>query len=184
MRVIAGRFRSRKLKTVDSLQVRPTPDRLRETLFSILMPRLAGTLFIDAYAGSGAVGIEAVSRGARHAVLIEKNGQAAAVIKDNVRTLGIEDETTLLRGSVTKELADVLAARKPDVVFLDPPYERVGEYTDCMAILGAAPVPLVIVQHPSKMVLPERVHHMSKVRLVRQGDNSLSFYEPGLLMPL
>ncbi len=179
MRVIAGRFRSRKLKTVDSLQVRPTPDRLRETLFSILMARLAGALFVDAYAGSGAVGIEAVSRGARHAVLIEKNGQAAAVIKENVRTLGIEDETTLIRGSVTKELPNVLAAQSPDILFLDPPYERSSEYTDSMAILGATPVPLVIVQHPSRMMLPEQLGLISKVRVVRQGDNALSFYEPG-----
>lgn len=178
MRVIAGRFRSRKLRTVDSLQVRPTPDRLRETLFSILMPRLAGAMFVDAYAGSGAVGIEAVSRGAGHAVLIEKNKTAAAVIKDNVQTLGIEDETTLIRGSVSKELPDVLAVRAPDIIFLDPPYERTGEYTDSMAVVGATPVPLVIVQHPSRMVLPERIGQIGKVRIVRQGDNSLSFYEP------
>lgn len=178
MRVIAGRFRSRKLKTVESLQVRPTPDRLRETLFSILLPRLADMTFVDAYAGSGAVGIEALSRGARHAILIEKNGHAVAVIRDNLRMLGLEGEATILRGSVTKELPNLFAARKPDIVFLDPPYERASEYTDSMAILGATPVPLAIVQHPSRMVLIERVGQISKVRIVRQGDNSLSFYEP------
>ena len=81
MRVIAGRFRSRLLKSVPGLNVRPTPDRLREALFNVLAPRIQGAVFLDAYAGSGAVGIEALSRGAKHAILIERNTQALSVMR-------------------------------------------------------------------------------------------------------
>src|SRR5579875_1097426 len=98
MRVIAGRFRSRKLKSVPGLAVRPTPDRLRESLFSILAPRLDGAIFLDAYAGSGAVGIEALSRGAKHAVFIERNGHALAVLRENLAALQIREEATVVRG--------------------------------------------------------------------------------------
>ena len=94
MRVIAGTFRSRPLKSVPGLAVRPTPDRLREALFNVLAPRIEGATFIDAYAGSGAVGIEAVSRGARHVILIERNPQALAVIRDNLQTLAIQSQNS------------------------------------------------------------------------------------------
>ena len=90
MRVIAGEFRSRVLKTLPGMDVRPTPDRLREALFSILAPRLKGAVFLDAYAGTGSVGIEALSRGASRAVFIEKNRAAMLVIRENLRSLGIE----------------------------------------------------------------------------------------------
>ncbi|MBV8828029.1 MAG: RsmD family RNA methyltransferase, partial [Acidobacteriaceae bacterium] len=96
MRVIAGRFRSRLLKSVPGLNVRPTPDRLREALFNVLAPRIEGAVFLDAYAGSGAVGIEALSRGAQHAILIERNAQALSVLRDNLRTLGLEEQATVV----------------------------------------------------------------------------------------
>src|SRR5919202_1190249 len=98
MRVIAGTLRSRQLKSVPGLAVRPTPDRLREALFNVLAPRIEGAIFMDAYAGSGAVGIEAVSRGARHVILIERNPQALAVIRENLRTLAIQSAVTVVRG--------------------------------------------------------------------------------------
>src|SRR6202022_924009 len=91
MRVIAGEFRSRKLKALPGLDTRPTPDRLRETLFNILAPCVAGVTFLDAYAGTGAVGIEARSRGAAHAIFVEKNRAAVEIIRENLRTLGIEN---------------------------------------------------------------------------------------------
>src|SRR6202140_5657355 len=91
MRVIAGEFRSRRLKTMDGLALRPTPDRLREALFNVLAPRIEGAKFLDAYAGSGAVGIEALSRGAAHAVFIEKHFGGVRGIRENLAALGIED---------------------------------------------------------------------------------------------
>src|ERR1700676_1562610 len=89
MRVIAGEFRSRRLKTLDGMALRPTPDRLREALFNVLAPRIEGVTFLDAYAGSGSVGIEALSRGAAHAIFIEKYFNAVRVIREHLAALGI-----------------------------------------------------------------------------------------------
>src|SRR5579862_9623592 len=89
MRVIAGKFRSRRLKSPGVLPLRPTSDRLRETLFNVLGPRLEESLFVDLYAGTGAVGIEAASRGARHVVLIESSPKAAKLIRENLASLDI-----------------------------------------------------------------------------------------------
>src|SRR3954462_12054342 len=99
MRVIGGEFRRRLLKTLPGLDVRPTPDRLREALFNVLAPRIEGAVFVDAYAGSGSVGIEAISRGAIHAIFVEKHFAAARLIRQNLASLGIEDRATLVHRS-------------------------------------------------------------------------------------
>src|SRR5579875_23618 len=124
MRVIAGRFRSRRLKTLPGIAVRPTPDRLREALFNVLAPRIEGSVFLDAYAGSGAVGIEALSRGARHVIFIERNAKALEILRDNLRSLGIEKEARVVRGGA----AVLLPNYKADLAFVDPPYEEITEY--------------------------------------------------------
>src|SRR5579884_2867445 len=98
MRVIAGEFRSRKLKTLPGLDTRPTPDRLREALFNILAPTIAGLTFLDAYAGTGAVGIEAISRGAARSIFVEKNRAAVEIIRENLHSLGIEDRAEVYTG--------------------------------------------------------------------------------------
>ncbi|MBV8550805.1 MAG: 16S rRNA (guanine(966)-N(2))-methyltransferase RsmD [Acidobacteriaceae bacterium] len=173
MRIIAGQFRSRKIKSVPGLAVRPTPDRLREALFNILAPRIAGAVFLDAYAGSGAVGIEALSRGAKHVVLIERNGQALAIIRENIASLGIGDKVTTVRGSAT-----VLLRNYPcDIAFVDPPYEHTAEYANSMAALADTRCTLVVAQHPSRLTLEDRYGNLQKTRVLRQGDNSISFYE-------
>ena len=173
MRVIAGRFRSRRLKSVPGLDVRPTPDRLREALFNVLAPRLPGTIFLDAYAGSGAVGIEALSRDAKHAIFIERSAKALQVLRENLNSLGIGDEATVVRGS-----AAVLLHNHPcDIAFIDPPYQQVDEYAASLNSLAATQVQSVIAQHPSKLILDEQYGRLQKVRVLRQGDNSLSFYE-------
>ena len=174
MRIIAGRYRSRKLKSVSGIAVRPTPDRLRETLFSILAPRIEGVTFLDAYAGSGAVGIEALSRGAKHVVLIERSGQALDVIRQNLAALKTGSEVTVVRGSATA----VLRKHPADIAFIDPPYERVKEYAESLSILADMGCPLAIAQHPSRLVLDEQYGGLEKKRVLKQGDNSLSFYEP------
>ncbi len=173
MRIIAGEFRSRKLKSVPGLEVRPTPDRLRESLFNILAPRLAGKVFVDAYAGSGAVGLEALSRGAKRVILIEKKQAALEVIRDNIATLGIsKDAASVVRGQASVLLANFAA----DIVFLDPPYELEAEYPACLNVLEAMPCELAIAQHPSRLTLADEYGRLRKTRVVKQGDNSLSFY--------
>jgi len=177
MRVIAGEFRSRKLKSVPGLETRPTPDRLRETLFNVLAPQIAGAVFLDAYAGTGAVGIEALSRGARRCVFVEKNRAAVDVIRDNLATLGLEGRAEIY----TSKVAPVLERVHADIVFLDPPYELEKEYEAALALLGAASKSkLVIVQHPSRRVLPEEAGGLRRYRVLKQGDNSLSFYSPAV----
>src|SRR5580658_9810845 len=125
MRVIGGEFRSRRLKSIPGLATRPTPDRLRETLFDILAPRIAGTVFVDAYAGTGAVGIEALSRGAARCVFIENGRRAVEAIRENLRALRIEERASVVVGKAAAALGRVGAA---DIVFLDPPYEMEAEY--------------------------------------------------------
>ncbi len=173
MRVIAGRFRSRRLKPVPGMNVRPTPDRLRETLFNILSTRVVDSVFLDAYAGTGAVGIEALSRGAKHAVLIERRSDAIAVLRENVHSLELKKETTVVYGSAT-----VLLPKYPcDIAFIDPPYSEVKEYTSSLTALSATECRLAVAQHSSRLALDDSYGTLTKTRTLKQGDNSLSFFE-------
>ena len=172
MRVIAGQFRSRKLKSVPGLAVRPTPDRLRESLFSILLPRIDGAIFVDAYAGSGAVGIEALSRGASRVILIERNKLALEVIRENLASLGIKDDVTVLHGRA----GVLLREQHADIAFLDPPYEQVEEYREALLAVSAAHCPYAVAQHVSRFTLEERYGDLLKTRVLKQGDNALSFF--------
>jgi len=170
MRVIGGEFRSRALKSLPGLHTRPTPDRLREALFNILAPRIEGADFLDAYAGTGAVGIEALSRGARRAIFVESNRAAAEVIRQNLASLQIEKRAEVF----TSKAVPVLQRKSADIVFLDPPYELEPEYA---AALSAAQAPLVLAQHSSRLALDERYGRLQRVRVLKQGDNAISFYE-------
>jgi 16S rRNA (guanine966-N2)-methyltransferase len=167
MRVIGGEFRSRILKSLPGADVRPTPDRLRETLFDILAPRIHGITFADVFAGTGAVGIEALSRGAAKAIFVEQNRAACGVIRANLRSLGIESGATVMQAKASAALPTIDA----DIVFLDPPYRLENEYSRCLEILARRPPALIVAQHPVRLALPEAK------RIVKQGDNALSFYE-------
>ncbi len=176
MRVIGGEFRSRRLKAPAGDSVRPTPDRLREALFNVLAPRIDGSVFLDAYAGCGSVGIEALSRGARHAVFLEKSRPALRALAENIEALEIGPRSEVHPGNA----APVITKFEADIVFLDPPYPREREYGLCLEALGEEPRPLVVVQHASKFThhLAESYGKLKRVRILSQGDNSLSFYEP------
>jgi len=172
MRVIAGEFRSRRLKPVPGYETRPTPDRLRETFFDILARRIEGTIFVDAYAGTGAVGIEALSRGASRAIFLEKNRKAVGVIQENLAALGLVERARVAQGSVHL----LFAAHPGDIVFLDPPYEADREYELAMGTLAENPPKLVVVKHSKRRALADRYGQLHQTRVVRQGDNALSFY--------
>lgn len=174
MRVIAGRYRSRRLKSVPGLAVRPTPDRLRESLFSIVAPRLEGSVFLDAYAGSGTVGIEALSRGAKHVIFIERRPAAIGILRANLDALGIEEEATIVRGNVVTLLANYHS----DIAFIDPPYDDTKQYAAALLALSTTSSRLVLAQHSSRITLQDRYGSISRIRLLKQGDNSVSFYEP------
>jgi 16S rRNA (guanine966-N2)-methyltransferase len=173
MRVIAGELRSRRLKSISGRATRPTPDRLRETLFDILTPRIAGAVFLDAYAGTGAVGIEALSRGARHAFFLERSRDAVEVIRENLTTLNLESRATVVIGPVLLTLSRYPA----DILFADPPYELEREYTALLDRIAEMRPPLAVIQHSVHRALPETHSGLVSTRVVRQRDNALSFYE-------
>ena len=173
MRVIGGEFRSRILKTLPDVSVRPTPDRLRETLFNILAGVIEGTVFMDAYAGSGAVGIEALSRGAARAIFIEKSRAAAAIIQANLASLGLRSRSAVWTASAQRRVT----AEEADIVFLDPPYPLESEYALAMNLLGNSPPRLfAIAQHSRHFALAEQYGQLVRTRSVTHGENVLSFY--------
>ncbi len=172
MRVIAGEFRSRRLKSIPGVATRPTPDRLRETIFDILQTRIAGAVFLDAYAGTGAVGIEALSRGARHAWFLEKSRPALQAIRENLAALQAEARATVLAGPVVLSLPRCRA----DIMFLDPPYDQEREYASALEIVAGLGPSLAIVQHSTRQPLAETYGALRRTRTVRQGDNALSFF--------
>ncbi len=183
MRVIAGEFRSRPLVAPRGLGTRPTSDRLRETLFNVLGPRVRRSLFADLYAGSGAVGIEALSRGATHCQFVEHATPALATLRKNLASLALTDRATVDVRPVSKVLA---AGPKQqlafDLVFLDPPYEAAGEYTATLNLLGdqhsnlLAPDALVIAEHARRDPLQSSYGSLQRTRLLEQGDAALSFF--------
>ncbi len=175
MRVIGGEFRSRVLKSMPGMDVRPTPDRLRESLFNILSPRIENALFVDAYAGTGSVGIEALSRGARRAVFLERSRPAAILIRENLRSIGAESRADIIQSKVTAALQRYAGA---DIVFLDPPYPLEREYQEALDLLGEHPPSLVIVQHDKHFGLAGQYGRLKQSRVVKQGDNVLTFFEP------
>jgi 16S rRNA (guanine966-N2)-methyltransferase len=183
MRVISGQYRSRALIAPRDRDTRPTSDRLRETLFNVLAPRIEGTVFVDLYAGSGAVGIEALSRGAVETVFVEQAEAALKAIRANLATLGIPGGNALEPRGVPAALKRLASSgRVADIVFLDPPYERADEYEAAFGLLGGecagllAPSAVVVAEHAKKNDLEERYGKLLRYRTLKQGDAALSFY--------
>lgn len=172
MRVIAGEFRSRKLKSLPGIEVRPTSDKMRETLFNILSTSIEGATFVDAYAGTGAVGIEAISRGARQVVFIEKDRGVAGLIKSNLAMLKAESRGRVIHGPAGIYLGGMSA----DIVFIDPPYPLEAEYDTALDVVSRRAMPLVIVQHSSRFALKDDYGPLHRYRVLKQGENTLSFY--------
>jgi 16S rRNA (guanine(966)-N(2))-methyltransferase RsmD len=170
------------------LATRPTSDRLRETLFNVLAPRIEGASFVDLYAGSGAVGIEALSRGAGSVVFVERAPAGLAALRGNLDRLGLTAGFRIQSGSVGAWLRKASGGGATfDLVFLDPPYEAADEYAATLGMLGGdaagllAEGALVIAEHRSKAGreerLEERYGKLERMRLLEQGDAALSFYK-------
>ena len=174
MRVIGGEFRSRLLKSLPGLDVRPTPDRLREALFNILAPRIEGAVFVDLYAGTGAVGIEALSRGAKKVIFVEQKAAAVRVIQDNLKALGIDGRAEVRQAKATAVIPRIEA----DIAFLDPPFPLEKEFASALALLGEKAPPIVLVQHPPRLKLENGYGALRRIRQLKQGDNEISFYQP------
>lgn len=181
MRVIAGTYRGLRLKTLKSTALRPTSDQLRETLFDVLGDRILGAAFLDAYAGSGAVGIEAVSRGAARAVFVERHKAATDLIRQNLGSLGITSGFVILTSEVEKAVARLEQERAEfQFVFLDPPYAEIREYHRILRVVARSrillPTAWVIVEHSHLTRLESDYGGLHFTRTIRHGDSQLSFY--------
>jgi 16S rRNA (guanine966-N2)-methyltransferase len=176
MRIIAGTLKGRRIDTPQWDGLRPTSDKLRETLFNVLAPIIAGARVLDAFAGTGAVGIEALSRGAAHVTFVERDPRGAALIESNLKRCGITDRYAIIR-------ARFAGTERPpgagafDVIFLDPPYGA----AELAAALDAAE-PLVgegtrlVIEHAKRDVPPESTGALIRTRVLNSGDGALAFY--------
>jgi len=188
MRVIAGKYRSRPLRSLRGMDTRPTSDRLRETLFNVLTAgnpsALEGSVWLDLFAGTGAVGIEALSRGAKDVYFVENSAPAAESIRRNLRSLGITVGCTIFQ----EELPDAFWQMErqhvaADVVFLDPPYRMKDTYADTLRALADSSLiwamSVVIAEHEKKFDPGDQFSPLRRFRHLVQGSAALSFYRMG-----
>ncbi len=189
MRVIAGKFRSRTLMAPRGLDTRPTSDRLRETLFNVLASKIEGAAFLDLYAGSGAVGIEAISRGAEQVFFVENSRTALAALHKNLSDLRIDKRNTRVETTKSAVFLKKMASGRYkvfsgafDIVFLDPPYDAEEEYAQTLGLLGEdcmellKPEVVVVVEHRRKQKPESAYGQLERYRVLEQGDAALSFY--------
>ena len=185
MRVIAGALKGRRLKAPTWEGLRPTSDRLRETLFNVIAPNIAGALVLDGYAGTGAIGIEALSRGARGVTFVEQDPRAVALIASNLASCGLSDAYTIVRAPFEAAAASLPAGPNftPfDIVLLDPPY-RTSRAEAPTHILEAAsrlvgPHAILVLEHGRRDAVPAAAGALVRTRLLESGDSALSFYTP------
>lgn len=175
MRIIAGILKGRRLQAPDWPGLRPTSDKLRETLFNVLAPRIKGARVLDGYAGTGAVGIEALSRGAAHVTFVERDPRAAALIETNLGHCGVADRYAIIRAGFAGN--DRAAGGVFDLIFLDPPY---GAAELAAALEAAEPLvtggALLIVEHAKRDPAPAQAGMLVRTRELTSGDSALAFY--------
>ena len=177
MRVIAGRYKGRRLQSPSWAGLRPTSDRLRETLFNVLSSRVEGARAIDACAGTGALGIEALSRGAAHVTFVERDRRAVALVTRNLAACHVTQGYTMMAIAVERVPAGSLDG-SADLVLVDPPYEA-ADLVDLVERVARwlAPGGLLVVEHGARRHVPEAVGGLRRVRQLRAGDSCLSLYE-------
>jgi len=179
VRIVAGEFRGRTLKSPTWDGLRPTSDRLRETLFNILGPSVRGARVLDGYAGTGAIGIEALSRGAAAVTFVEQDPRAAKLIAANLDALGAEGavKPVIIRAGLANAVTR-LGGQVFDLIILDPPYAH-GAAADALDAAGAlaGPQTRVVVEHAARHAPPDAHAGLRRTRTVTAGDSALSFYE-------
>jgi 16S rRNA (guanine966-N2)-methyltransferase len=181
MRIISGKFRSRQLKGTPPSGLRPTSDKLRETLFNILGPSVDGSEFLDACAGMGGVGIEAISRGASMVHFVDSSRKASAIIRENLASLAIATGYRMLEMDLRKALQIFERENTAfDIAFLDPPYDREDLYTMALESFGAGALlkddGIFVMEHSKRYEPPAIAGFLQRYRIVTQGDSSLSLY--------
>ena len=183
MRVIAGQYRSRPLKSLPGMELRPTSDRLRESLFNVLAASrtLEGSVWLDLFAGTGAVGIEALSRGASQVYFVEAERKHARLIRENLKSLKITDGFDVYESDVASALRGLESSGVVcDFCFLDPPYAMRGSYARTLEYLGESkivePSTIVVAEHEKKFDPGERFGKLLRYRTIMQGDAGMSLY--------
>ena len=179
MRIIAGTHKGRTLKAPKWEGLRPTSDKLRETLFNILAPRIDGARVLDVFAGTGAVALEALSRGAVAATCIENDRRAARLIEENAALCGEQNRCAIIRDTVERALQRPVAGGPFDIIVLDPPYDYVA-LEDAVRHAGEqrAADGVVVLEHASRVTppAPEQLAGLALTRTVKSGDSALTFY--------
>ena len=180
MRIIGGLVKGRNLKSPKGMSTRPTSDRVREALFNILSPRVSGSYFLDLFSGTGAVAIEALSRGAERAVMVEKDRGTAGIILSNLKLCNLTEKAEVLNLDTNRAIS-VLAGRKVpfDLIFIDPPYKKNFEVTtleqvqrfDLLADNG-----ILVVESDKNDLPPDDVGKLTAYRREKYGDTALTFY--------
>lgn len=177
MRVIAGRYRSRRLKAPTWKGLRPTSDRVKETLFNLLTGRVEGARVLDGFAGSGALGIEALSRGAHEVLFVDADRRAADLIAANLSSLGIESGYVMMRSGLLEALRRLPDAQRFEIVLLDPPYEHADLDSMLASVAGrVVPEGLIVLEHARRREVPGRTAAAVRVRSVTVGTSALTFY--------
>jgi 16S rRNA (guanine(966)-N(2))-methyltransferase RsmD len=181
MRIISGRYKSRRLKVAPLEGVRPTSDKLRETIFNLLGDSVIDSIFLDGCAGLGAIGIEALSRGASKVYFVDRSRKACRAIRENLEALKIEAGYTILEMDLSKALESFVRDNVVfDIAFLDPPYVRADLYESALEKFGRksllAAGGVVIVEHSRRMSLVERTGRLHQTRTLTQGDSTLALY--------
>lgn len=180
MRIIAGEFRGRRLAAVKG-RIRPTSDRVREAIFNVLGPLVVEAEVLDLFAGTGALSLEALSRGARDAVLVEDQGTALNILRRNIKALGLGSRTRVLPLPVSKALKKLAGQEEQfNLVFLDPPYERGLALKTLLALQGAGlllPEARIMAEHSQRETLPEEVGRLQLSQCRRYGDTQVAFYQ-------
>jgi len=176
MRIISGTFKGRRLSGPTGAGLRPTSDSLRETLFNILGPSVRGAAVLDGFAGTGAVGLEALSRGAAHATFVEVDRRALALLRENIRVCGADAHSTVVASEFARASSTLQGSF--DLVFLDPPYDVKGlDAIAAAALPRLAPGGRLVLEHSRRRDTPESVDALQRTRLVLAGDSALSFYQ-------
>jgi 16S rRNA (guanine966-N2)-methyltransferase len=178
MRIISGKFRSRRLKATPPPGIRPTSDKLRETLFNILGPRVEGAAFLDGCAGVGAIGLEAISRGAAFVHFVDQSRKACQFVRENLKSLEIAEGFKVLEMDLIRALTTLNTAF--DIAFIDPPYDREDLYDAVLERFGSSswltPGGILVLEHSKRKVLPDSSGGVRKIRSLVQGDAALAFY--------
>lgn len=180
MRVIAGDFKGRRLDPIEGMDIRPTSDKVKESLFNILGNSVIDSVFLDLFGGTGAIGIEALSRGAKHVVFIDSSAKSIKVLKGNLDKLNIKDKAEVYNTDYSTAISKLYKyGRQFDIVFIDPPY-RVGIAESALKEIDKNPIlaqsGIIVVEHDTKDDMPEKAGKLFKYRIKHYGSTSLSFY--------